>query len=166
MKLGKFRFSRISQKCHLTLQTVAPGGKACCVLSIRQSNGSPLSISTSLITCKLTAKHSPQPADCTIMNVGPGTDEIKSSPVSHFPHHLRVMVEGVDIPGSEFSVPILRPSPETRGLIFHTIQGIIKPLISTVVRANDGELTWRSPYHHIQEWTPTNHACRISRNRC
>ena len=112
-KLGLFQFSHVSQRCHLNLQPVAPGGKACCQLSVNDSIGSPLPILTSIISCQLPASHGPQPVDWIIMNTGPSTYKIMCSPVIHGPHHLRVMVGDVDIPGSVFSVPILPPSFET-----------------------------------------------------
>ena len=102
-------------------------GKACCQLSVNDCIGSPLPASTSLISCQLTASTGPQPADCTIMNTGPSTYEIKCSPVIHDSHDLRVMVGDVDIPGSVFSVPIISPCFETRSQGLHTIQGLEGP---------------------------------------
>ena len=115
------------KKCQLTVQPVALGRKACCQLSIKDSNGSPLPISTSLISCQLIASNGLQPADCTITKTGPGIYEINYTLIIRISHHLRVMVGGVDIPGSVFLVPVLPSSPETRGQPLHTIQGMKGP---------------------------------------
>ena len=124
-KLGRIPFMHLSQKCQATLQPAAPGKKAHCQLSVREKDGSPIPISSSFISFRLSATNSPQPAaDCTIMETGPGSYEISYTPVIRGPHHLRVMVGGVDIPGSVFSVPVLPPSPETKGQPLYTIQGL------------------------------------------
>ena len=114
-KLGLLRYSHLSQKCHLTLQPVAPGRKAHFRLSLRENDGSPFQVSTSLISCQLTASNGPQPADCAITETGPGSYEISYTPVIHSHHHLSVIVGGVDIAGSAFSLPVLPPFPEIRG---------------------------------------------------
>ena len=54
--------------------------------------------------------------------------EIYYSPVICGLHHLRVMVGGVNIPGSVFTVPMQPPSPETRGQPLYTIRGLKCPL--------------------------------------
>ena len=125
--LGRLQYSHPNQNCQLAHQPVAPVRKACIQLSMRESNGSPFPVSTSLISCLLTASIGPQPTDCTIMETGPGSYEINCTPVICGPHHLRVMVGGVDIPGSVFSILVLPPSPETRGQPLHTIQGLKRP---------------------------------------
>ena len=90
---------------------------------MKDSHDSPLSISTSLTSCQFTASNGLQPADCTIVETGPGVCDINYTPCLRGPHHLRVMVGGVDIPGSVFSVTVLSP-PETRGQPLHTLQGL------------------------------------------
>ena len=99
---------------------------------MKDSKDSPLPISMSLISYQLTASNGLQPVDCTIMETGPGSCEINYTPVVCGPHHLRVMVGGADIPGSMFSVPVLPPSPETRGQPLHTIQGFNEPICVAV----------------------------------
>ena len=47
----------------------------------------------------------PQPAEFNIRNSGAGTYKIRYPPVSSDPQHLRMMVRGVDIPRSVFSIP-------------------------------------------------------------
>ena len=133
-KLGRLQFLHLSQKCQATLQPAVPGKKAHCQLSVREKDGSPIPISSSFISFQLSASNCPQPADCTIMETGPGSYEISYTPVIRGPHHLRVMVGGVDIPGSVFSVPVLSPSPETRGQPLHTIQGLNGPTYVAVSR--------------------------------
>ena len=133
-KLGILQFLHLSQKCQATLQPAAPGKKAHCRLSVREKDKSPIPISSSFISFRLSATNSPQPADCTIMETGPGSYEISYTPVIRGPHHLRVMVGGVDIPGSVFSVPVLTPSPETRGQPLHTIKSLSIPFYVAVSR--------------------------------
>ena len=82
----------------------------------------------SLISCQLTVSNGPQLVHSTVTEAGPGTYEINyTPPVIRGSHHLRVMVGGVDIPGSTFLVPILQSSPETRGQPLHTLQGLEDP---------------------------------------
>ena len=107
--------------------------KAHCQLSIIEKDGCP--ISTSLISFQLPASNCPQPADCTIIETGPGLYEISYTPVIRGAHHVSVTVGGVDIPGSLFLVPVLPPFPETRGQPLHTIQGLNGPTVPMLLLA-------------------------------
>ena len=70
--LGMVDCSFLHQKFQLTAcLTPFASKKTCCELNVQHKDGSPLSVSTSLICCQLKANKNPQPAHCTITETGP-----------------------------------------------------------------------------------------------
>ena len=80
------------------------------------------------------------------METGPGSFEISNIPVIRGPHYLRVMAGGVDIPESVFSVPVLPPSPETKGQPLHTIQDLKGPTYVAVSREGQVVISEEAAY--------------------
>ena len=129
--LGILDFSFLHDKYQLTsprFSPVAVGKESQCELMMQRKDGSPLSVSTSLISFQLTASRDPQPAHCTIKETGPGKYVISYTPLSRSQHELRVLVRGTEIPGSPFTLPVLPPTPETRGQPLHiAVRGLKEP---------------------------------------
>ena len=101
--LGIVDCSFLHEKCQLTTPNSSPVAASierCCELSVQCKDGSRLSVSTSLLSCQLTANKAPQPADCIIKETGPGKYAVSYTPLSRSHHELGVLVGGAEIPGS------------------------------------------------------------------
>ena len=139
--LGIIDCSFLHEKCQLTIlrfSPIAAGKESCCEVRVQCKDGSPLSVSTSLVSCQLTASKDPQPADCTIKETGPGKYAIGYTLFSRSGHELRVLVGGVEISGSPFFLAVLPPTPETRGQPLHVaVKGLKVPIGVTLSRSGN-----------------------------
>ena len=95
-------------------------------LTLQSHDGSPFSLSPSLISCKLSSPGDSQPIKCDINQTQQGKYNISFTPCTTGVYQLIVQVGGVDVPGSPFTLPVI-PSPKTRGKLVKMITGLDKP---------------------------------------
>ena len=95
-------------------------------LTLQSHDGSPFSLSPSLISCKLSSPGDSQPIKCDINQTQQGKYNISFTPCTTGVYRLIVQVGGVDVPGSPFTLPVI-PSPKTRGKLMKMITGLDKP---------------------------------------
>ena len=67
-----------------------------------------------------------QSVPCTITSTQPGVCTVTYTPIQRGPHHLKITIRDIDIPGSPFTVKV-RPSLVTRGVVQHTITSLKNP---------------------------------------
>ena len=70
--------------------------------------------------------------------MGPGRYAVSYTPLSRSSHELKVLVGGEEVPGSPFSLPVLPPTPETRGQPLHVaVKGLNEPAGVAVSRSGN-----------------------------
>ena len=89
------------------------------------------------LCCQLTDPHR-QHIRCSITSTQPGVCTVKYTPTLPGPHQLRITIRDTEIPGSPFTVNVVLPSPEMRGVVKHTISGVNNPW--GVAVSNSGEV--------------------------
>ena len=146
--LGKVDCCFVHDNYQLATPTSSPGAagkESCCELRVQHKDGSTLSISSSLLSFRLTAIKDPQPANCIIKETCPGTIAVSYTPLARSSHELRVLVGGAEIAGSPLSLPVLPPTPETRGEPLHVaMERLMGPLGVAVNESGDIVVSERS----------------------
>ena len=93
------------------------------LISTSQTTSLPFSIDE--LSCQLTDPlHQSVPS--TITSTQPGVCTVTYTPTQRGPHHLRITIRDIDIPGSPFTVKV-RPSLAMRGVVQHTITSLKNP---------------------------------------
>ena len=102
------------------------GKKSTIVLNLQTQDGSPFSVSLSLISCELSSAHDSQLISCDINETQSGNYDISFTPCTRGKHQLTIQLGGVNIPDSPFTLHII-PSPEMRGKPVSIISGLNSP---------------------------------------
>ena len=101
--------------------------KSIATLILQSQDGSPFSLSPSLISSTLSSPGNTHSVKCDITQTRQaGKYNITFTPSTRGKHQLIVQVGGVDIPDSPFTLPVI-PSPEMRGKPVNVITGLNGP---------------------------------------
>ena len=116
---------------------IATVGQKTTIKLISTSQTTSLHFDIDELSCQLTDPLH-QSVPCTITSTKPGVCTITYTPIQHGPHHLRITIRDIDIPGSPFTVKA-RPyaSLVTRGVVQHTITGLKNPWGVAVSKSGD-----------------------------
>ena len=105
-------------------------------VSLSCTNGTPVPVPTSLISCQLTPPTNRAPVQCTVKDTPSiGTYSITFTPITRGIHQLQVTVQGSDI--TPVSVPVYIPA-KMRGKVVKSIDGPNRP--DAVAVADDGSV--------------------------
>ena len=100
------------------------------------SDGTPVPVPTSLISCQLTPPTNLAPVQCTVKDTSSiGTYSVTFTPITRGTHQLQVTVQGRDI--TPVSVPVSIPA-KMRGKVVKTIDGLNEPVAVAV--SDDGSV--------------------------
>ena len=126
--IGSLRKLQFNYKCILSCLPVLSGERAHGELTLLHSDGYPLSISPSLISCQASSCSNLRLLDCTIQEAGAGRFLFSFVPFSRDLHQLRVLFRGKEIPGSVFTVSLMPSIPQAKGRLLAAIKGLQYPV--------------------------------------
>ena len=105
-------------------------------VSLSLTDGTPVPVPTSLISCQLTPPTNPAPVQCTVKDTSSiGAYSVTFTPITRGTHQLQVTVQGSDI--TPVSVPVSIPA-KMRGKVEKTIDGFNEPFAVAV--SDDGSV--------------------------
>ena len=108
-------------------------------VSLSCTDGTPVPVPSSLISCQLTQPTNPAPVQCTVKDTSSiGTYSVTFTPITRGTHQLQVIVQGSDI--TPVSVPVSIPA-KMRGKVVKTIDKLNEPVAVTV--SDDGSVIVR-----------------------
>ena len=111
------------------------GKKSTITLNLQTQDGSPLSVSLSLISCELFSADDSQLISCDINETQSGNYDISFTPCTRGKHQLIIRLGGVNIPGSPSTLHI--PSPEMRGKPVNIISELNRPCGVVITKNED-----------------------------
>ena len=112
------------------------GKKSTVNLDLQTQDGSPFSVPLSLISCELSSADDSQLVSCDINETQSGNYDISFTPCTRGKHQLTIRLEGVNIPGSPFTLHII-PSPVMRGKPVNIISGLNRPYGVVITKNED-----------------------------
>ena len=118
--------SKMFGKSVLITNACYAGKKSTITLNLQTHDGSPLSVPLSLISCELSSVDDSQLISCYISDTQSGNYDISFTPRTGGEHQLTLLLGGVNIPGSPFTLHIIR-SLEMRGKSVNIISGLSYP---------------------------------------
>ena len=116
------------------------GKKSTITLKLQTQDGSPLSVPLSLISCELSSAGNSQLISCDIDETQSGNYDISFTPCTRRKHRLTILLGGVNITGSPFTLRITT-SPDVRGKPPNIIPGLKLPYGVVITKNEDVVVT-------------------------
>ena len=133
------------EKASLKTIPCSPNTPSTATLTFQSHDGSPFVHPPSLISCKLSSPSDIEPIKCDINQAPQGEYNISFTPPTTGAYQLSVKVEGVDISGSPFTLPVI-PLPIVRSRPVKTVKGLNRPRGITV--CDNGDIVVAEYYAH------------------
>ena len=132
--VGAFQFSSIINyitKAKVSYAHLPLVGVASTVnVSLSLTDGTPVPVPTSLISCQLTPPTNPSPVQCTVKDTSSiGTYSVTFTPITRGTHQLQVTIQGSDV--TLVSVPVSIPAKMRRKVV-KTIDRLNRPVAVAV----------------------------------
>ena len=117
-------------------QVITAGNKTSIELRTSSQTSTPLPFPIKQLSCQLTDPRR-QRVPCSIISTHPGVCTVTYTPTLCGRHQLRIAINETDIPGSPFTVNVVLPSPEMRGVVQRTITGVNEPCAVAVSKSGE-----------------------------